>query len=160
MDIIEQMVAGHRDIREREDFLQKLALMDDDGPAFWNDVSNVSHFFNIEVRRHIELEEKVLFPVLRSLLPAFQGEMIDVFVKEHRPLLEAIVKFDTAAQGHLGNPSSCSRQEVLRLASSVIELVLPHASSEDEILFKLVRTHFRTEDYRHLETLYYRFIGA
>lgn len=160
MDVIESLVAGHRDVAERKDLMQKLAKNINDDAFFWEDAFKVVNFFNREVRKHFEIEEKVLFPVMKKLCPKESCGRIDEIQAEHIPILAQISKLEKIASEHASSPDKKTRERLAETAGNIMELIILHAHREDAELFPLIKKWFKSGDYAELEENYYRLIGV
>lgn len=160
MDIVAKLVTGHRDLFERQDVLVKLSQAIDNDAFFWDSAVKVSEFFDKEVRQHLEIEERVLFPVMRKALPADKLSVLDGIEKEHGPLGEKLTNFETISKSHNRFPSKVTREEMVRAAQDVLEPLLDHARREDQELFPLIKDTFRAEHYQELEQRYRMFTDA
>ena len=56
MDVIEKLIAGHREVREEIDILNKLVKMSNSDAFAWDDVFKISNFFEKEVKEYFRLE--------------------------------------------------------------------------------------------------------
>ncbi|MHB9155255.1 MAG: hemerythrin domain-containing protein [Endomicrobiales bacterium] len=160
MDVVEQFIAGHREIAERNDILKKLVSMADNDAFFWDNALKLSGFFKKEVREHFRMEEKVLFPVLRKALPEEKRGALDRIEKDHAPLLKKLSEFEALSSGHLRYPSKATREELARTAGALLDALLKHAREEDVELFPFMRGEFKSEHYKELEELYFKFSGG
>jgi hemerythrin-like domain-containing protein len=158
MDIIEKLIAGHRDIKEKETILQKLIKMIDTDVFFWDNAGKVAYFFDTEVKRHLALEEQVLFPVLVSILPPEQASAIRALEAEHQAIKEKIEAFAAIARAHTQTPTKTTREEIVRASSDILEGVVPHAAREDALVFSLVKQYFTAKEYRQMEERYFSFL--
>lgn len=161
MDAIEKIIAGHRDVREREDILQKLIKMVDHDVFFWDNALKVAAFFDREVYRHLDIEENVLFPVMRKVIPPTDVEnLLSTFEEEHIPIREKIRQFGTIAREHTHHPSKSTREHVVKLSREIIEVLVPHAQKEDDLLFNLVHRFFKPEDYHEVAERYGKYLAV
>lgn len=160
MDVIESLVAGHRDMAERKDIMQKLARNLNDDAFFWDDAFKVVNFFDTEVKKHFEIEEKVLFPVIMKLCPKESCGRIAEIAAEHAPIIKQVEELERIARSHASSPDKNSREKLAKTAGNILELVIMHAHHEDSELFPLIKKWFKSGDYAELEENYYRLIGV
>ncbi len=160
MDAIAKLIAGHRDIREREDLVKKLVTMIDVDAFFWDNAIKVSRFFEVEILNHLDLEEKVLFPVMRGRFSAEKCAIIDELEKEHVILRGKIGAFAALARGIDCSAQSLTRQEIVKYSKEILDIALPHGKREDDELLALITVLFQPEDFRTLETRYFNFLGV
>jgi len=158
MDVIEKIVAGHRHIFEKKDLLSKLIAALDSDAFFWDKAPKIVFFFKKEIREHIEMEEKVLFPVLKKALDADGLEALREIELEHNPILKRIDAFNILAENHVLFSSKASREPMVEAACGLIEVIAAHAGKEDKLLFPLIKDALRPEHRRELEALYFSFI--
>jgi hemerythrin-like domain-containing protein len=158
MDVIEKLIAGHIEVRERLDFLNKLIQMSKADAFAWDDVFKISNFFKTEVIDHFHLEERVLCPVMRKVLPSDDQIILDEIEAEHKPILRLMEKFKTISEKHSKLFSKETREQFVKISKEIIEILIPHAKKEDEKLFPLVKKYFRSEDYKQLEDLYFKYL--
>ena len=125
-----------------------------DGKIYWKGMLD----FKKDIREHFAIEEKVLFPVMKKVL---KGEELSLLLKieeEHAPILNKLDGFSVVADNHTRYASKATREQMVQSACEIIEMVSAHASREDKLLFPLVGRHFRSEDLRELEDLYFKFL--
>jgi len=155
MDIVEMLVAGHRDIVERKDLIEKLDAVVKNEPEFWQHAANVSAFFRKELREHMELEEKVLFPVMKKALPAKEQAILKQILAEHAPILKKLNESERLFGNFSKEPSQQLKESLLASYIHVMDLILSHAKLEDERLFPLVSRYFGEGHIREMEKLYF-----
>ncbi|MBN1383454.1 MAG: hemerythrin domain-containing protein [Elusimicrobia bacterium] len=158
MDVIEKLVAQHTGIKEQLDILNKLIRMIDSDAFIWDNVVKVSDFFNREARQHFILEERVLFPVLKKVLPQDKQKILTEIELEHRPILDKLVEFEKIAKKHSKLQSYDSRENFIKTSHDIIESLISHAKKEDEKLFPLIKSLFKPENYREFEDLYFKYL--
>jgi hemerythrin-like domain-containing protein len=160
MNVIEKLIAGHRDAKECEDIFHKLAKLIDQDAFFWDNALKVSDFFERELLRHLELEEKVLFPVLKKALSGREAALLAGLEEEHVQMRHMVNTFMKVAQAHLRHSSRFTREQMATIARAVMEIALPHTRREDEVLLPLVKQFFGGEHYRELEDRYFEYLGV
>jgi hemerythrin-like domain-containing protein len=160
MDVIESLIAGHREVAERKDVMQKLARNINDDAFFWDDAFKVVRFFNVEVKKHFQIEEKVLFPAMKRICPPEHCGIIEEIEAEHAPILEQVDKLEKIAEKHSASPGKQTREELAGTAGKIMEMTILHAHKEDTILFPLIKKWFKSENYEELEENYYKYIGV
>ena len=160
MDVIEGLIAGHREVGERKDVIEKLAKNINNDALFWEDAFKVMSFMDIEGRKHFEFEEKVLFPVARKVFPEAKLALLAELESDHKLILEKIDTLRVNVKQHPAMPSKTAREALSTLAGEIMESIILHAHKEDIALFPLVNQLFKTEDYSELEENYYKFIGV
>ena len=82
--------------------------------------------WELELRGHFEVEEKVLFPAVREAIPA--PETIDILIAEHDEIRTAIESLETARGEALA-------QELLGLRQRLVR----HIRTEERVLFEAVQ---------------------
>lgn len=160
MDVIEHLIAGHREVFEKKDFLDKLAAGINNDAFFWDNAPKVANFFDVEVRKHFEIEEKVLFPLLREVFPGDKRGIVDNIELEHEPILRKVNELVNAAKEHSISATKVTRVQMAEISGSLLEMLVPHAHKEDVELFPLIKKHFKPESFERLEQLYFKYIGA
>ncbi|MFH1368501.1 MAG: hemerythrin domain-containing protein [Elusimicrobiota bacterium] len=160
MDVIENLIAGHREVFEKKDLLAKLAASINNDAFFWDNVPKIQVFFNKEVKQHFELEEKVLFPEMKKIVPKEDQGKIAEIENEHKPILEIIAQLDGAMEEHSKNPNKSTRERVADVAGRLMEKLIPHAQKEDAELFPMVRKYFKAGNFIKLEAAYFKFLGV
>lgn len=158
MDVIEKLIAGHREVREEIDILNKLVKMSNSDAFAWDDVFKISNFFEKEVKEHFRLEEIVLFPVMKNVLPLSEQNILTEIKDDHKPILEKFDDFKKMAERHKKISSKNSREDFVNSSKAIIDSFIPHAKKEDIKLFPLVRKYFRAENYKQLEEMYFKFL--
>ena len=84
MDVIEGLIAGHRDVGERRDVMEKLAKNINNDALFWEDAFKIMKFMDTEARKHFAIEEKVLFPVARKVFPPAKLALFTELEADHK----------------------------------------------------------------------------
>lgn len=158
MDVIEKLIAGHRETKEEIDLLDKLVKLSNSDAFAWDDVFKISIFFEKEVKEHFRLEEMVLFPVMKNVLPLSEQNILTEIKDEHKPILVKLDDFKKMAERHKKISSKNSREDFVNSSKAVIDLLIPHAKKEDIKLFPLVRKYFKTENYKELEEMYFKYL--
>ena len=111
MDVIEKLIAGHREAKEEIDILDKLVKMSNSDAFAWDNVFKISDFFEKEVREHFRLEEIVLFPVMKNVLPGAEQNILAEITDEHKPILWKFDDFKKMAERHKKISSKNSRED-------------------------------------------------
>ncbi len=158
MDVIEKLIAGHREVREREDFARKLFAAIDNEAFFWDNALQVEGFFAKEIKEHFEIEEQVLFPLLHKILPQDKLAALDGIEKEHAPIMARFAEFEQIVKQHTRFPSKSTREYFVKVCGEMLELVSAHAHREDRELFSLLRSVFGSAHYKELEEAYFAYI--
>lgn len=158
MDVIEKLIAGHRETKEEVDLLDKLVKMSNSDAFAWDDVFKISEFFEKEVKEHFRLEEVVLFPVMKNILHGSEQNILTEITDEHKPILGKFDNFKKMAERHKKISSKNSREDFVSSSRAIIDSLIPHAKKEDVKLFPLVRKYFRAENYKQLEEMYFKYL--
>lgn len=160
MDVIEGLIAGHRDVGERKDVMEKLAKNINNDALFWEDAFKVMTFLDIEARKHFAIEEKVLFPVAEKVFPQAKLALLAELESDHAEILGKIGALGAKIKEHPAAPSKTEREGLSLRAGEIMEAILLHAHKEDVALFPMVKQFFKAGDYTELEENYYKFIGV
>lgn len=160
MDIIEDLIAGHREVRERKDMLKKLAANINNDAFFWDNTHKIMNFFDNELVRHFELEERVLFPVLKNALPDDKKCVVDETIREHGPINQKLAGLKTLIRDLGIKADKGSRERITTVSGDLLESLILHAYKEDSDIFPLVKQHFTREHFIMMEELYFKFIGV
>jgi hemerythrin-like domain-containing protein len=158
MYVLETLIAGHRDIVEQEYFLTKLVNWSGSERSFIDGVNKASGYFGNEVRQHMQLEEKVLFPVMKKVLPADKRHIISNLEAEHKAISEKQRMFGVEAAALCRNCNPEIKKNLADLSKEILKIVIPHARREYEILAPLINAYFKSDDYKEVEDLYFKFI--
>jgi len=158
MDVIEKIIAGHRVVFEKRNMLTDLVKMLDNDPFFWDKAEDITRFFKKEIREHIAMEEKILFPVFKKSLSGAELDILIEIETEHKPIINRLDGFNVIAENHRLYPSKATREHMVESACGIIETISSHAQKEDEKLFPYIKESFREEHLRELEDLYFRFM--
>ena len=158
MDVIEKLIAGHRDVFEKRDILSKLIKALDTDAFFWDKADKVSFFFKKEIREHFAMEERVLFPVLKKILAGKDIETLSEIETEHVSIIKKLDGFNIVSDNHQRYASKVTREHLIRSAFELIEVISAHAEKEDKRLFPLIKEKLGAENRRELEELYFKFL--
>ncbi|OGS39296.1 MAG: hypothetical protein A2551_06980 [Elusimicrobia bacterium RIFOXYD2_FULL_34_30] len=158
MDIIEKLIAGHHEVKERVDILSKVVKTLDSDAFIWDNVLKISSFFDKEVKEHFKLEEKVLFPIMKKVLPKEKQEILKEIELEHKPILKMLEEFKKIAEKHSNLSSRLIRENFIAISHDIIENLIAHARKEDENLFPLIKIYFSKENYKELEDAYFKYL--
>jgi len=160
MDVIEKLVAGHRSVLERKEFMDKLSAVLKNEPDFWEHASAVETFFKNELREHFRLEEKVLFPVLEKAVSPKEKPILQQILAEHAPILQKIAASERIFAEYSARHTQELKESLLASYIHIMEAALPHAKKEDELLFPLIKQYFTAEHNKELEKLYFEYLQS
>lgn len=157
MYVLELLIAGHREFVEQEHLLSQLVDPSGTNRVFINGVIKITNLFEKEVRHHMELEEKVIYPILRRALPHDQVRVVFEMEAEHRMIVERLKAFKVTADELLKSSSIEQRKNFVEQCREIVHAIAPHMRREYEILPHLVNAFFKSEDYKEVEELYAKF---
>mgnify|MGYP001559695431 CR=1 FL=1 len=158
MDVIEKIIAGHIEVQEKTDFLRKFTELHAGGDIYRQNLIILSKFLCQDIRQHFQLEEKVLFPIIKQTIPVEENKKLAEIITEHQPILQLLTNLE-----YLLEQATHSEQKNLpaglNLANqTVVDLLIPHADREDKQIFPLIKRYFRANHYQELEAKYFDFI--
>jgi len=159
MYVLEILVAGYRDVIEQEHMLGQLVSLSGSGSAFMDGIAQASSFFDHEVLYHMKLEEQVLSPVLRRVVPPGRVDAIRQFESEHKIVENKIKEFGDAARTWLKSKQEKDRQEIIICYKNALQSVVTHARNESELLPSLIKEYFKSENYKDVEYRFSQFIN-
>lgn len=160
MEVIEKLIAGHVIVKEKTTILKKLILMSEIDQFLWENVLKLNDFFDKEVTQHFLIEENVLFPIMKKVLPEEGLNILREIEEEHKPILEKLDAFKKMVIPKLNFDSKNLREKLVNVCEGVLYSLIPHAEKEDEKLFPLVKRYFSSENYRELEDKYFKYLGV
>jgi hypothetical protein len=149
---LEKIIPQHKD--KQEHFLKKLIKIIDDDSFFWDKPAKVADFFDKEVRERNEIQEKVLFPYLKKVLPACDAKAVLEFEKDHQDIEKYLLELGKTVKAQSEYPSKESKKRLINVSRIIIELIFPHTKNEDEKLSLLIKKYFKQKDLKELEKLF------
>jgi hemerythrin-like domain-containing protein len=158
MDVVEQIIAGHRVVDEKRDMLSKFAKMLDTDPFFWDKAEKIEFFFKKELIEHFALEEKVLFPVLKKVLKGRELEILKAIEQEHAPLAQKLNELRSFSTNHMRYASKATREPMIKSACELLEKIAAHAQKEDTELFRGLKDKLTPENNQELDELYFEYL--
>jgi hemerythrin-like domain-containing protein len=158
MYVLEILIAGYRDVIEQEYMLGQLVSWSGNVPAFIDGITQASSFFDHEVLYHMKLEEQVLYPILRRVVPPGQVETIRQFEIAHRMVERKLKDYSDAVRTRMKLTLEKDRQEILACYKNALQSVVAHARKESEVLPSLIKEYFKSENYNEAEYRYSQFI--
>ncbi|MDD5688043.1 MAG: hemerythrin domain-containing protein [Elusimicrobia bacterium] len=158
MDVIEKLIVGHVLVKERLDLLDKIVKMIDSDAFVWDNVSKVSDFFEKEIKVHFHIEENILFPVAKKVLPKGEQKILFEIEGEHKSILKKIEIFKQVAEKHSKLLTKDTRKDFIEISQDIIENLLAHAQKEDDKLFPLIKQFFTSENYKKVEDLFFKYL--
>ena len=158
MDVIEKFINDHSEVKEEIDILEKIVNLLNSDAFSWNNVFKISSFFDKEVKEHFRLEEQVLFPVMKKVLPSDKQKILAEIEKEHRPILSKLDAFRKIAEKHSEFLARNTQENFIRISHEIIESIIPHAKKEDEQLFPLAKIYFKPDNWKQLEEMYFKYL--
>ncbi len=143
-------------IREHNEGLQHLAVLENAAesikmngfsPEAFEQIAETIRWMNTEVRRHTEIEEKFLFPLIdrhmRSLADQVRGEHRDLW-DLFNDLLHAVREVE---EGRLHGTSIL---DIVAIVKSIVTLLRTHVRREDTMVFPAVKQLLTKGEYDEL----------
>jgi hemerythrin-like domain-containing protein len=143
-------------IQEHTEGLQHLAVLENASesiklngfsPEAFEQIAETIRWLNTEVRKHTQIEEKFLFPLIdrhmRSLADQVRGEHRDLW-DLFNELLQAVKEVE---EGHLHGTSI---RDIVAIAKSIVQLLRAHVRREDTMVFPAVKQLLTKNEYDEL----------
>ncbi len=143
-------------IQEHTEGLQHLALLENASesiklngfsPEAFEQIAETIRWLNTEVRRHTQIEEKFLFPLIdrhmRSLADQVRGEHRDLW-DLFNELLQAVKEVEE------GRLHGTSIRDIVAIAKSIVQLLRAHVRREDTMVFPAVKQLLTKNEYDEL----------
>ncbi|MEX2116594.1 MAG: hemerythrin domain-containing protein [Bacteroidota bacterium] len=143
-------------IREHNEGLLRLAVLENAAesikmngfsPEAFEQIAETIRWMNTEVRRHTEIEEKFLFPLIdrhiRPLADQVRGEHRDLW-DLFNDLLRAVKEVEE------GRLHGTSIRDIVAIAKSIVELLRTHVRREDTLVFPAVKQLLTKDEYDEL----------
>lgn len=116
-------------------------------PEAFEQIAATIRWMNTEVRRHTEIEERHLFPLVESHMKA----VADQVRGEHRDLWDAFSDLLAAVKEvEEGRLHGTSIRNVVMIAEMIVELMRTHIRREDTIVYPAIRELLSHTDRRRL----------
>lgn len=110
-------------------------------------IAGTIRWMNTEVRKHTEIEERFLFPLIdhhmRSLAEQVRGEHRDLW-DSFSDLLQAVKEVEE------GRLHGTSIRDIVAIAKSIVDLLRAHIRREDTIMFPAIRQLLTPKQYKEL----------
>ena len=150
MDPIKLLLREHREGLEHLAVLENAAesiKLNGFSPEAFEQIAETIRWMNTEVRRHTQIEEKFLFPLIdrhmRSLADQVRGEHRDLWDLFNELLL--VVK--DVEEGRLHGTSI---RDIVAIAKSIVDLLRVHVRREDTMVFPAVKQLLTKDEYDEL----------
>jgi len=143
-------------IREHNEGLQHLVVLENAAesiklngfsPEAFEQIAETIRWLNTEVRRHTQIEEKFLFPLIErhmgSLAEQVRGEHRDLW-DLFNDLLQAVKEVEE------GRLHGTSIRDIVAIAKSIVELLRAHVRREDTMVFPAVKQLLTRDEYDEL----------
>lgn len=116
-------------------------------PEAFEQIAATIRWMNTEVRRHTQIEERFLFPLvephMKSLAEQVRGE--------HRDLWDSFSDLlETVREVEEGRLHGTSIRDVVTIAQTIVELMRAHIKRENTILFPAIRQLLTEDEYKKL----------
>lgn len=116
-------------------------------PEAFEQIAETIRWMNTEVRRHTQLEEEVLFPLVERHVKGLAEQMRG----EHRDLWNAFSELLTyVREVEEGRLHGSSIRDVVSVALEIVDQMRSHIKRENTILFPAVRQLFTETEYDDL----------
>ena len=116
-------------------------------PEAFEQIAETIRWMNTEVRRHTQIEEQVLFPVVERHVRGLAEQMRG----EHRDLWNAFSELlSYVREVEEGKLHGSSIMDVVRVALDIVDQMRNHIKREDTILFPAVRQLFSKKEFEEL----------
>lgn len=116
----------------------------------FEEIADSIRWINTDVRRHTEKEEKYLLPLLDRHVVGLP----DIVRNEHRELRSAFGQLLDAVQDvEEGKIRGSTIQEIVQIATMIVELMRKHIATEDNLLFPMTKEILTTQEYSDLKQL-------
>lgn len=143
-------------IREHNEGLQRLAVLENAAESIklngfsaeaFEQIAETIRWLNTEVRRHTQIEEKFLFPLIdrhmRALADQVRGEHRDLW-DLFNDLLHAVKDVEE------GRLHGTSIRDIVAIVRSIVELLRAHVRREDTMVFPAVKQLLTKDEYDEL----------
>lgn len=143
-------------IREHNEGLVRLAVLESAAesiklngfsPEAFEQIAETIRWLNTEVRRHTQIEEKFLFPLIdrhmRSLAEQVRGEHRDLW-DLFNDLLRVVKDVEE------GRLHGTSISDIVAIVRSIVELLRAHVRREDTMVFPAVKQLLTKDEYDEL----------
>lgn len=143
-------------IREHTEGLEHLAVLENASesiksngfsPEAFEQIAETIRWLNTEVRRHTQIEEKFLFPLIdrhmRTLADQVRGEHRDLW-DLFNDLLMAVKEVED------GRLHGTSILDIVAIAKSIVDLLRAHVRREDTMVFPAVKQLLTKSEYDEL----------
>lgn len=129
--VVQFMTSDHRRMEQMLLRVRELASM-----GAWEEAARLSQFLETGMRRHMQMEERVLFPLLAELDHESGGSLPEI-EQDHRRMLDLLGRIqDLAEDAQLGTVSTWTvEDQMARLASALLRLFFAHEAREDRLLY-------------------------
>lgn len=143
-------------IQEHTEGLEHLAVLENASesiksngfsPEAFEQIAETIRWLNTEVRRHTQIEEKFLFPLIdrhmRTLADQVRGEHRDLW-DLFNDLLRAVKEVED------GRLHGTSILDIVAIAKSIVDLLRAHVRREDTMVFPAVKQLLTKSEYDEL----------
>ena len=154
--------SGHREnpidllLHEHDKGMQQLSMLENAAssirahgfsPEAFEQIAATIRWMNTEVRRHTQIEEKFLFPLVESHMKSLAEQVRG----EHRDLWDSFSDLlETVKEVEEGRLHGTSIRDVVAIAQTIVELMRTHIKRENTILFPAIRQLLTADEYREL----------
>ncbi|GJQ21035.1 MAG: hypothetical protein HBSIN02_13900 [Bacteroidia bacterium] len=105
-------------------------------PEAFEQIAAIIRWMNTEVRKHTEIEERLVFPLVESHMKSLAEQVKG----EHRDLWDAFSDLLTAVKEvEEGRLHGTSIRNVVSIAEMIVDLMRTHIRREDTILYPAIR---------------------
>lgn len=158
MDVFEHMLAAHRYLSEQKALNEKIIRMMRGRESFWEDTVLTRDFFRFEIVKHIQFEECVFFPVLRTVLKPAEAERLDSLVTEHAEMNRSVADFARVSAQYEKKRTKELADTLADTAINLLDMLVSHAQKEDDLIQPVIKQRFSPSHFREMERLYFAYI--
>jgi hemerythrin-like domain-containing protein len=139
----------HKGLKRLEDLERAAGYIKENGFSFdaFTQIAEAIEYINLEIRRHNEIEEKYLFP----LLDRHVNGPSHIMHNEHRELWKLFSRLlESVEDVQEGRIYATTIWELVESSRSIVAMLSEHIRKENEVLFPMARKLLTKEEYEQV----------